>query len=243
VPVGRPPSRTVGPPNELQYRFQVRHKGGALRRPLIVAALVAVVFSVLATGGEADGAANGVREHERRSSPYADFPLWSDVPGGPFATLGEGTLSGTRWAVYASKIRRKPFTSATPCITVASISSEGAYHVQTGCGLIAPEDPFWTGAETFSTSARIHGHNRHGQFFGGLPFGVHIRGVKIHLASGANLFRKTRLLNPRQARKTGLRRFRFFVLPLDEPACIESLVAYRADGSAAWSGETEECNY
>lgn len=176
-----------------------------------------------ADGGGSTGAS--------KPNPYARFPLWTDVPGGSFARLGEGELPNrTRWGVYVSKVLRGKYGRDIPCITVATITSFGEYGSAHECGrptpaqhgpplLMAPSGSFP------SKSGRIIG-----EMVISANFTPEVASVDFRLADGTKISRATKLLTERQSKKTSLAKFRYVAFALMKDACVSSVVGYDESG-------------
>ncbi len=185
------------------------HRLGGL---LIVCTLAAVV---LATATIADG-----------------FPLWTSVPGGPFARLGEGEMPNrTRWGVYVSKVIRGKHGRDIPCLTVAAITSYGEYGSAHECGRPTPAQngpPLIValgGSHTNRSGNRVVGETAMGASF--MP---EVASVEFRLADGTKISRATSLLTDRRSRKTSLTKFRYVAFALMKDVCVSSVAGYDENG-------------
>jgi hypothetical protein len=176
-------------------------------------------------------------------SPFARFPLWKDIEG-PFATLDEGHLpDGTRWAVFGSRAVGKSWGRREPCVTVARITRFGDYAHANGCGPLSPEGPNRPPVYVSISGA----YEKHpdgpvvGEAFMGLTFKRTVRRVTLLFSDGGRLTRPTRLLNPKQSRKTGLVRFSYLALGMQRDVCVSTVIGYDQFSTALFSLPTMTC--
>lgn len=172
------------------------------------------------------------------------FPLWRAVPSKSFATLGDGMLHGTHWAIYAYNGVRGKGSRDKPCLVVAHITRNGAYGSSTECGPLAPfpgpsVPPVYT---LFSASYRdgVHGPQI-GETFLGMSLGESIANVTMEVEPGASITRGTRYLTKAQSKKAHLARFRYLAFALNREICVKRIVAKDFTGNSVVDGDTGEC--
>jgi hypothetical protein len=178
------------------------------------------------------------------SNPFNSFPLGRDVPGGRYATLDEGVLPNeTRWAVYASRLGKSKAASQAPCISVARITRSGRYGNGSRCAPVAysgPSEPPVYVAIAGSGETRPGGPVV-GETVMGLSFSTNIVRVELYYASGGRMLRHTRLLNPKQQRKTRLAAFRYVALGMLRDVCVASVKGFDVTGAVVLERPTEVC--
>ena len=178
------------------------------------------------------------------SSTYAGFPLWKDVPGGPFAVLDEGVLRNqTRWGVYASRVGKQRSGFKHPCISVASITRSGVYGNANRCGSLAPSrsgaPPVYV-AISDSYQAKPGGAVA-GESVTGLSFSDSVRSATLTTADGEQITRRTKRLNRWQRHKTHLPRLRYLTLAVRRDICVTAVTGYDVDGESLFNLPTGEC--
>lgn len=172
------------------------------------------------------------------------FPLWKAVPSKSFATLGDGMLHGTHWAVYAYNGVKGKESRHKPCLVVAHITRNGAYGSSTECGPLAPSlgssvPPVYT---LFSTSYRYGSHGPQiGETFIGMSIRANIANVIIEVEPGASITRSTRYLSEAQSKKAHLVRFRYLAVALNREVCVRRIVAKDLIGNSVVNADTGEC--
>lgn len=213
--------------------------------------LVALIAAAAAAGAIACAAMattvpttwdNGSRT-DRAGSAYDAFPLWKDVLGPKFATLGGGKLSNdTRWAAFVSRLEPGKKAFDNPCLTVASITHHGIYGHAAGCGPLAPatkEPPVY-----ISVSASYR-NRPNGPIIGetamALSFANSVARVELRMSSGGQLIRRTKLLNERQRRKTHLPPLRYLAMGLQRDVCVASVTGYDQAGQVLFESPTDLC--
>lgn len=195
------------------------------------------ILCARAVGATSSGEASGA------GGAYAEFPLWTDVPGQSFAKLKEGRLdNGTRWAAYASRVGRGAKAGRNPCLTVARITAFGAYTNAVGCGPLAPG----AGNRPVYVSVSASYQNKPGGPLLGetemaLSFSPGITSVKLTLSNGEALGRKTNIFKRSQRRRAHLVRFRYLAVALDRDRCVETVTGFNQSGAEVFESDTEQC--
>jgi hypothetical protein len=185
---------------------------------------------------------NGSRP-DRAGSAYDAFPLWEDVPGPKFATLGGGKLSNdTRWAAYVSRLEPGKKAFENPCLTVASITRRGIYGHAAHCGPLAPA----TKQPPVYVSVSASYRNRpNGPIIGetamALSFANSVTRVELMMSSGELMIRRTKLLNERQRRKTHLPPLRYLAMGLQRDVCVASVIGYDEADQVLFEHPTDLC--
>jgi hypothetical protein len=184
------------------------------------------------------------RETAKESAgPYDSFPLWKDVPGKSFATLGDGKLpNGTRWAAYVSRFGPGRKARRNPCVTVASITRKGIYGKAGGCGPLAPttrEPPLYV---SVSSSYRTkQGGPAFGETVMALSFANSVTRVELLTYSGEQLSLPTKPLSDRQRQKTQLPASRYVAMGLQRDVCVATVIGYDATGGVLFESDTDLC--
>jgi hypothetical protein len=219
-------------------------------RIIFGATWVGVLFGLAAglTCSAAGAGPTSMNHSTGASNPYADFPLWKDVPGRTFAVLGEGSLpKRTRWGVYASRggTGRKGYEN--PCISVALITVFGEYGNAYACRPLLPDPERPVSADEPVVYVAIAGSGMEpggaviGETVMGLSFSLGVRQVVAKFAEGGQIMRQTKLFNARQRTKTHLPPFRYVALGLQRDFCVETVVGYGAADQAEFEAPTDAC--
>lgn len=209
---------------------------------LVVLALLVIT---VAGGAKGDAAGRSARIERRGEREFDRFPLWKDVPVRAFASLGEGKVHGTRWAVYIFRGAAKREGGKRPCIDVAHISADGIYGYSIECGPLAPAQ----GLDVPPVLALTSGSHRNkagapvlGETFLGMTFASRVKEVRLDLNSGKSITRETSYLSARQSKKAHLVRFRYIVAGLALDACIRHITGVDGQGQTVIDADTEECS-
>jgi len=179
------------------------------------------------------------------SSPYDDFPLAKDVPGKPYALLGEGKLRNrTRWAAYASRVGHRRRSRLQPCLSVARITREGEYGNATQCGPLAPTEPGEPPVLVSISGSYIDrpGGPVIGEGVYAISVAPFIRHLRLVASSGRILSLRTKLFNNTQQRKTGLSKFRYVSLGIQSDLCFSAIEGYNSAGAKVLDDETFMCS-
>ena len=158
-------------------------------------------------------------EAERASTSAAKAPR--------AVVLGEGKVRQLSWRISA--YRRKNGSPERPCVIEQNLIS-GGYAQGVECGPPAPkgEDALFT---QFSASfEQGPGGPKVGATSMALLFAEDIVKVRLDLRPGPSQTRKTRLLNTKQANKSGLDPFRYLALGVARDVCVARIVGFDADG-------------
>lgn len=171
------------------------------------------------------------------------FPLWFDVPGRTFVTLGEGRLKGrSHWAVYASRVGGGERGRENPCLSVARIAGDGGYGDAHRCGEPAPaanQPPVYvslTGSYQNHPSGPVIG-----EAVMGLSFRSDVERVKLMFVGGESMVLPTKFVNATQRRKTRLPDFRYVALGLQSDVCVEAVAGYTGQGRLIFESSTRLC--
>ena len=189
-------------------------------RPTVkrLTALVLILAAVSCVGSAL--AAEGPHTEAERGSTSADKALRAVV-------LGEGKVRRLSWRISA--YWRKGGSSERPCVVEQNLIS-GGYAQGVECGAPAPEgdDALFT---QFSASFEQRpGGPKVGATSMGLLFAEDVVKVRLDLRPGPSQTRKTRLLNTKQANKSGLEPFRYLALGVARDVCVARIVGFDADG-------------
>lgn len=180
-----------------------------------------------------------------QTSAYDAFPLAKDVPGGSYATLGQGKLrNGTRWGVFASRVSKRPAGRRLPCISVARITRDGRYGNAYRCGPLVPSaessDPVYVGISGSGQSKP--GGPVVGEVVFGMSFSEDVQKVTLDLTDGTTMTKGTRRFNTRQQMKTHLGGFRYLALGFRRDVCVLGVRAFDATGVQVFEGSTGVCS-
>lgn len=179
------------------------------------------------------------------SAGHAEFPLWKTVPVKAFAVLKEGTLSGSRWGVYAYRAPKGGKTAGqNPCLVLARSTPEGQVGTAGGCGSPAPNGgsgalpvaPLIGGAHSTRPGAPAVG-----EAFSGMTFGTEVQKVRVVVEPGPPILLHTRLLSEDQSAKARLVQFRYAVFAVRRDICVKRIEAYDFGGARILRAPTEEC--
>jgi hypothetical protein len=204
---------------------------------LKAALCVGCAVSVLPMAGKAGAG-------ERQQAPFASFPLYKDVVGGPFATLGEGRLPNkSRWGAYASRLGDGKRGYEQPCLSLARITRFGEYSAVHGCSPLVPTDD--EAPPNYVYIAASSQLKKDGPVVGesvmGLSFKPGVRSVVLRYTNGGQLTRRTRLFNASQQRKTKLTQFRYVAFAVQADVCVESVIGFSKSGDELLSAATGLC--
>lgn len=208
------------------------NRAGAIIRYAIVSAILLGVGSCAA------------RTHSA-GDEFADFPLYKDVPGRTYATLGEGRLPDkTRWAGFVSRLGHGRRGVNAPCITLAEISRFGEYGAVHECGPLAPVAPNLPPVlANTSVSTFGHGNSSQTDTFIGMSFQATVTSGRLENPDGERIRFKTRALNPAQVRKARVVPLRYAVLALPRAFCVATVSGYATGGELLFEGATGQCQH
>lgn len=209
---------------------------------VLAGAVVATGIVVLSSGGSS-ARPEGVRR-PAMSHEFDDFPLWREVPGRSFAKLDEGRLpDGTRWAAYVSRVGRSGRES--PTLTVARIDGTpgfGQYKKSSAGGPLAPIREGWSPVTAIMSGMGPFPEQEIAETILAMSVKPSVSSIRITLANGEAIRKRTHLLNEYQRRKAHLRALRYVALGLERELCIAKVVGYGADGNFEFEGRYKKCH-
>lgn len=205
---------------------------------------VAAIFCVLcsgALGGRFSAAADWpAKTGDGRTALTGSAPqtprLWRALPTRNFATLGEGTVHGRYWGVYAFlKINQG---HNKPCIeNVVERTIGRSISIQTGspsCGLLAPARSTPVVSETALSNV--------GGVILGMTVAPEVRQLELQLKGQGTKAFEPRLLSHAQAKKAHLRQFRYIAVGLPKAKCLLQSTGLGATGSTLFESAKVECS-
>lgn len=165
----------------------------------------------------------------------------------PYVSLGRGHFGKYAWAVRAKRPEGRegagPHGAQRPFLAVGVEEPASADPIEQGMvfGGHSPFPGYLTarGEPLVVTNLGFHGASVRMTAVA-LAFAPAARRIRFTFPDGSHETTRLRALNPRQARKTQLERFRYTAFAVPGGWCYEELASFNARGAKLWSAGEDE---
>ncbi|MGB8361349.1 MAG: hypothetical protein WCE80_08130, partial [Acidimicrobiia bacterium] len=159
----------------------------------------------------------------------------SEVPEVPEALLGNGSIGGFQWAVFAGR-ESKSSSTRRPCIKVATGEGLVAEYDSTArtCGSLGKKPPSLIISSGKGVKTRT---------VLGMAFPRRVRSVRLWMEGMKSRRIRLRRLNAKQASFAGLIRFRFAAQAIAGRFCLRRFATYDASGNPLEISPRMRCSW